>query len=94
MYSLARSVPAMALVVLLLAACGAGPTATESPGPTPSAGPQMEDPGQSPTPFPEVGVKVGQLAPAFGLTTIDGEVVHSSQLAEGGPLLLFFFATW
>ena len=54
------------------------------PPPTPTA-----------TPEPEVAVgnKVGNRAPDFQVTTVDGVTVTPAEL-EGKPYILYFFATW
>ena len=41
----------------------------------------------------EVGHEVGQKAPDFMLTTVDGEQVTLDSL-QGRPVVLYFFATW
>lgn len=48
-------------------------------------------------PGPEVatGLQVGQRAPAFSVTGIDGRPVGSADLlAQDKPFILYFFATW
>ena len=46
-------------------------------------------------PGPSVGLPVGQRAPTFMLTTIDGAPVASADLlAQDKPYILYFFATW
>ncbi|MDA1215244.1 MAG: redoxin domain-containing protein [Chloroflexi bacterium] len=43
----------------------------------------------------QVGVDVGNVAPDFTLTLADGSTVdQAALLAEGKPVLLYFFATW
>lgn len=44
---------------------------------------------------PEAGLKPGQRAPEFQVTSLDGAPVTSAQLlGEGKPFVLYFFATW
>jgi cytochrome oxidase Cu insertion factor (SCO1/SenC/PrrC family) len=43
----------------------------------------------------QIGADVGNVAPDFTLTLADGNTVNQAALlAEGKPLLLYFFATW
>ena len=43
----------------------------------------------------EVGHQVGQRAPEFGMTLLDGSRVTTSSIAgEGKPVLLYFHATY
>ena len=61
------------------------PTITASP--TPTTRPRDATPG--------VGGEVGERAPAFSLTLADNSTVTSaSLLAQGKPLLLYFYTTW
>ena len=81
--ALATSVSAAAL---LFAGC-----AGESPAATaPAAAP---DPTSPPSQASGTGHEVGQKAPGFELTTVDGEQV-SLDGYRGQPLLLYFYATW
>ena len=41
----------------------------------------------------ETGHKVGQKAPDFMLTTVDGEQVSLDGF-QGRPLVIYFYATW
>jgi peroxiredoxin len=41
-----------------------------------------------------VGFEVGEMAPDFELTTIDGEMVSLSDFRGDSPVLLYFYATW
>ena len=98
-----------ALLLAALAACGGGadepaPTATQPPPPptattVPSDGEPSEPTATTvaePTPAPSlnVGYEVGEMAPDFELTTIDGEMVSLSDFRGDSPVLLYFFATW
>ena len=103
-----RAVILLASVLLMvgLAACGGGsdepaPTATQPPTATPipsdgagdeptaTTAPQPTDP-----PSAMVGYEVGEMAPDFELTTIDGETLSLSDFQGDSPVLLYFFATW
>ena len=82
--ALAASVSAAAL---LLAGCGG-----ESPAATaPAAAPDPTSPPSQAS--ADTGHEVGQKAPGFELTTVDGEQV-SLEGFRGQPLLLYFYATW
>ena len=105
-----RSLILLASVLLMagLAACGGGadgpaPTATPTPPPTdtpvPSDGDSPEPTATTavePTEAPSlmVGFEVGEMAPDFELTTIDGEELSLSDFRGDSPVLLYFFATW
>ena len=82
---------------------------TEEPGettantPTPATSvPSSPTPVPTGTPVPEptstlslkVGPKVGQAAPDFTVTTVDGEVLALSNFLGNKPFILYFFATW
>ena len=42
-----------------------------------------------------IGLQVGQRAPAFTVTTLDGKPLASADLlAQDKPFILYFFATW
>ena len=58
-----------------------------TPTPTPTATPEAP-PAQIP-----VGYRIGQRAPDFAVTTVDGEEVTLAHF-QGRPVLLYFFATW
>ena len=72
---------------------------TEEPGETTANTPTPVPTG---TPVPEptsalslkVGPKVGQAAPDFTVTTVDGEVLALSNFLGNKPFILYFFATW
>ena len=105
-----RALILLASVLLMagLAACGGGagepaPTATQRPPPTntpvPSDGDSAEPAATTavePTEAPSlmVGFEVGEMAPDFELTTIDGEQLSLSDFQGDSPVLLYFFATW
>ena len=59
------------------------PTATPVPPPTPTEGPSLK-----------IGYNVGEMAPDFELTTIDGETLSLSDFRGSSPVLLYFYATW
>lgn len=42
----------------------------------------------------KVGINIGNLAPDFTLTTIDGKTISLSELTNDKPTVLYFFATW
>ena len=82
---------------------------TEEPGETTANTPTPATPvPSSPTPVPtgtpvpeptstlslKVGSKVGQAAPDFTVTTVDGEVLALSNFLGNKPFILYFFATW
>ena len=98
-----------ALLLAALAACGGGvdepaPTATQPPpsatATTVSSDGEPAEPtattAAEPTPAPslKVGYEVGEMAPDFELTTIDGEMVSLSDFRGDSPVLLYFYATW
>ena len=104
-----RALILLASVLLMagLAACGGGadepaPTATQVPPtstPMPSDGDSAEptettvvEPTEAPSLM--VGFEVGEMAPDFELTTIDGEQLSLSDFRGDSPVLLYFFATW
>ncbi len=72
----------------------AGPSPTGEPAaPTLSAtATTAAEPTQAPS--LEVGYEVGEMAPDFELTTIDGETLSLSDFRGDSPVLLYFFATW
>ena len=82
---------------------GDGPPASAEPTPDQGTGlPTGEGSSTPPTPTQtptlpplQVGGDVGNLAPAFTLKLADGSTVdQAALLAQGKPLLLYFFATW
>ena len=73
------------------------PTASPAPPPPPQPAPTVAPPPPTPTATPEpevaVGNKVGNRAPDFQVTTVDGVTVTPAEL-KGTPYILYFFATW
>ena len=65
--------------------------APSSPTPVPTATPAAEP---TSTPSLKVGPEVGQAAPDFTVTTVDGEVLALSNFLGDKPFILYFFATW
>ena len=65
--------------------------APSSPTPVPTATPVPEP---TSTPSLKVGPEVGQAAPDFTVTTVDGEVLALSNFLGNKPFILYFFATW
>ena len=79
-------VAAVALLGVVLAACSPNQAASR---PAANAG------GAAPKAGAATGVQVGQLAPAFSLTMLDGKPLTSADLqAQEKPYILYFFATW
>ena len=62
-----------------------------SPNPVPTA---TASPESTLTPSLKVGPEVGQAAPDFTVTTVDGEVLALSNFRGNKPFILYFFATW
>ena len=85
----------LAMVGLLLTGCGSDSPATEtSTAIVPATGAETEQPVATPAVVAvEIGNKVGQRAPGFMLTTVEGEQV-SLEGFKGQPLLIYFYATW
>jgi cytochrome oxidase Cu insertion factor (SCO1/SenC/PrrC family) len=84
---------AILIATLALAACAA-PTAG---GVTPGTGVAANDaPASGPgADSSQVGIDVGQRAPAFSVTGLDGRQVSDVDLrAQGKPYILYFYATW
>jgi hypothetical protein len=74
---------ALALVALALTALAPGETAS-APAPAPDA-----------TSVRGVASQVGQSAPEFSVTTLDGLSLTSADLlAQEKPYILYFFASW
>ena len=102
-------VPALCLSLsaLLVAGCGSEEPAAEAPevsqtSPTAAPAAPTEAPEPTavvvPTSPPaeaavETGHRVGQMAPGFMLTTVDGEEV-SLEGFQGQPLVIYFYTTW
>ena len=73
------------LLGIMLTACAPGGSQSGSA----AAEHRTSPPGTS------VGLQVGQHAPTFMLTTIDGAPLASADLlAQDKPYILYFFATW
>ena len=83
--------------IIAIAACaspalisGQAP-ASDTAGPGPQAAPLATSPGTDAT----VGLDVGQRAPAFTVTGIDGRDYSDAGLrAQAKPYILYFYATW
>ena len=91
----------LSMVALMLAGCGSEAPATDTPAVgqastpvVPATGAETEQPAATPAVVAvEIGNKVGQRAPGFMLTTVEGEQV-SLEGFQGQPLLIYFYATW
>lgn len=97
----------MSLGALLVAGCGSDEPSVDAPdvsqtSPTtaPAAATEAPEPTAVvvPTSPPaeaavETGHRVGQMAPGFMLTTVDGEEV-SLEGFQGQPLVIYFYTTW
>ena len=75
-------------------------TPVVSPSPVPTTAPEQVDVPVSATPTPtapvqtvKVGTRVGDRAPDFQVTTVDGQSVSLADL-KGKPFILYFFASW
>ena len=95
--------------ILLLTGCGSEAPATDWPvigqistPVVPGAATETQRTGGGPRPIAtsppaqvavETGHKVGQKAPDFMLTTVDGEQVSLDGF-QGRPLVVYFYATW
>ena len=80
-------VAAVALLGVVLAACSPNQAASR---PAANAGAAA-----APKAGAATGVQVGQAAPAFNLTMLDGKPLTSAGLqAQQKPYILYFFATW
>lgn len=78
------TVRVLVCLMAMLAAC-ASPTPAQAPD-TPF-GPRT-------TPPAEAGVRPGQRAPDFQVTSLDGQPLTAAQVGGGKPYVLYFFATW
>ena len=91
----------LSMATLLLTSCGSESPAPDSPTIRKTSTPMVSATGtdtQQPTSPPtevsvEIGHEVGQKAPNFMLTTVEGEQVTLDSF-QGRPLILYFFATW
>ena len=96
------AVTAIALLGVLVAACGS----TESPTSTPTRA--VNTPTTTPVPPTDdgatsaqgwrtdltVGASIGEVAPDSTLMLPDGNMASLQQIAAGHPLLIYFFETW
>jgi cytochrome c biogenesis protein CcmG/thiol:disulfide interchange protein DsbE len=100
----ALAVGGLLLVLLLTSAVGPAPVfSTPSPPTIPPLPTEVAVASPSPTPTatetppvsgsPEVGVAIGQRAPALEVTLTDGSVMNTTDFA-GQPLWINFMATW
>ena len=87
--------PAPTVAVPAPTAAPPAPTAPR-PAPTPTPRPQpTATPVPTATPNIPVGHNVGQRAPDFTVTTVDGSTYTLSEVtATGKAVLVYFFATW
>ena len=91
----------LSMVALLLSGCGSEAPGTDTPtvGQTstpivPATAAETQQPAAAPTQMAvEIGHKVGQKAPGFMLTTVEGEQV-SLESFQGRPVLLYFYTRW
>ena len=89
------------MVALLLVGCGGEEPGTDAAAVSqastpvvPATAAETKQPAAAPTEMAvEIGHKVGQKAPGFMLTTVEGEQV-SLESFQGRPLLLYFYTTW
>ena len=85
-----------ALMAMLLG-CGTAPAAqvADSQPEVQKAMPEAPANGGSEVAAVEVGYNVGQRAPEFGMSLLDGSKVTTSSIVdEGKPVLLYFHATY
>ena len=84
-------------MMAVLLGCGAAPAAqvAESPPDVQKAMPDKPANGSSEVVAIEVGYNVGQRAPDFGMSLLDGSRVTTASIVdEGKPVLLYFHATY
>ena len=84
-------------MMAVLLGCGAAPAAqvAESPPEVQKAMPGKPADGSSEVVAVEVGYNVGQRAPEFGMSLLDGSRVSTASIVdEGKPVLLYFHATY
>ena len=87
----------LAALMAVLLGCGTAPAAqvAESPPEVQKAMPDKPANGSSEVVALEVGNRVGQRAPEFGMSLLDGSRVTTSSIVdEGKPVLLYFHATY
>jgi cytochrome oxidase Cu insertion factor (SCO1/SenC/PrrC family) len=84
--ALRAATAAVALLGVVLAACSPNQAASRPAANTGAVAPKAGA---------AAGVQVGQAAPAFSLTMLDGKPLTSADLqAQQKPYILYFFATW
>ena len=77
----------VAALMMLAVACGSEPADDAPEGPS---GPASEA-----APAPEVGNRVGNLAPDFSVTTTDGVTRSLTDFKQANqPVVVYFFASW
>lgn len=85
-----RAAPALGLAALIVALAGCGPR----PGAEGQASPGAQ-PGRAGGESAPEGLQVGNRAPDFTVTTVDGQELSLAALVTAGrPVVLYFFATW
>lgn len=87
--------------LIVLAACGGEAPVAERPEATPDSASvavlsnEKPLPVVEPAPKVKIGSAIGERAPDFMVTFLDGKSVSRKELAEEGkPAFLFFMATW
>ena len=93
----------LSVAAALLIGCSSEAPATDTPMPRPTSTPaglgsstetQQPTAVTAPTSPPiQASLEVGQKAPDFMLTTVEGEQVTLASL-QGRPVVLYFYATW
>ena len=87
----------LGVLTAVLLGCGAAPAAqvADSPLEVQKAMPDKPANGSSEVVAIEVGYNVGQRAPDFGMSLLDGSRVTTASIVdEGKPVLLYFHATY
>ena len=87
----------LGVLTVVLLGCGAAPAAqvADSPPEVQKAMPDKPANGSSEVVAIEVGYNVGQRAPDFGMSLLDGSRVTTASIVdEGKPVLLYFHATY
>ncbi len=81
----------MGLAMLTVAGCfGGNRNFTSGAVASAQAAPGAQGPGSA---RPDVGIRIGNLAPDFSLKGLDGQTVKMSEL-RGKPVMVNFWATW
>ena len=87
--------------LVVLAGCGGGAPTAESPEVSPDSASTVVAAEENPLPVVEpapkvkIGSAIGERAPDFEVTFLDGKSVSRKELAEERkPAFLFFMATW